>query len=242
MDTMTEVTIFLVGGAVRDHLMGMASNDWDFSVQAESFDAMREWMIENDFEIFLETPQYHTIRARRKGTWHFNQFDLTNKGFDFVLARQDGEYSDGRRPDEVTPGTILDDLARRDFTINAMAINEVGLVIDPFDGQSAIKSETISCVGDITRLKEDGLRMLRAIRFAIQLDFILSTDVFMFLANPDNEKYLRNVSVDRIRDEMYKCFKIDTMETMYYLSLFPWLANYIFTETGLWLMPTSKTN
>lgn len=239
---MTNVKIFLVGGAVRDRLMGKVSNDWDFSVQADSFDAMRDWMIENNFEIFLETPQYHTIRARRKGAWNFGEFDLTNKGFDFVLARQDGEYSDGRRPDEVIPGTIFDDLARRDFTMNAMAIDEDGFVLDPFDGQSALQSQTISCVGNVTRLEEDGLRMLRAIRFAIQLDFTLSPEVFGFLSDPDNVKFIRNVSVDRIRDEMHKCFKIDTLETMYYLSLFPWLANYIFTETGLWLMPTSKSH
>lgn len=233
------VNIYLVGGAVRDHLMGKTPKDFDFSVVAKSYDDMREWIFENNFEIFLETPQYLTIRARRKEPWTFAGFDMSGLTFDFVLARQDGAYSDGRRPDEVTPGSIFDDLARRDFTMNAVAIDTDGNIIDPFDGQRDIALNIIRCVGGIERLHEDGLRMLRAIRFAVQLGFRLDHDILEILRDWDSLEYIVNVSTDRIRDELEKALRISTLETLYWLTHFEWLSCYIFEEAGLWLKPTS---
>jgi tRNA nucleotidyltransferase (CCA-adding enzyme) len=233
------VKLYLIGGAVRDHLMGKTPKDFDFSVVAESYDVMREWINENNFEIFLETPQYLTIRARRMEPWIFAGFDMSGMTFDFVLARQDGAYSDGRRPDEVTPGTIFDDLARRDFTMNAVAIDTNGSIIDPFGGQKDIAASVIRCVGGVERLHEDGLRMMRAIRFAVQLDFMLDGEIIEMMSDPSSVDHIVNVSTDRIRDELEKALRISTMETLYWLRNFHWLGWYIFEEAGLWLKPTS---
>src|SRR4051812_36297006 len=110
------VHLYEVGGHVRDSLLGIKSKDIDFAVEAESFMELFNWLNAQKFDIFLITEEYGTIRARfPKG--HVNA-GLTA---DFVLCRKDGNYSDGRRPDSVSPGTIFDDLARRDFTVNAMA-------------------------------------------------------------------------------------------------------------------------
>ncbi len=102
------VKIYLVGGSIRDQLLGLKSKDLDYAVEAGSYEEMRDYIKENG-KIFLETPEYLTIRAHLKN----------GEPADFVLCRKDGEYSDGRRPDKVTPGTLYDDLARRDFTVNA---------------------------------------------------------------------------------------------------------------------------
>src|SRR5688572_2507881 len=115
------VKVFEVGGAVRDKLLGLRPKDIDFAVEAPSFKAMHEFVSSTCSTIFLIKPEFLTIRAHH----------ATMGAVDFVLCRKDGAYSDGRRPDTVEPGTIFDDLARRDFTINAMAFDEEGNLIDP---------------------------------------------------------------------------------------------------------------
>jgi tRNA nucleotidyltransferase (CCA-adding enzyme) len=236
------VKLYLVGGAVREIVRGFPEKvkDWDFAVSARSFSHMREYLIENGFEIFLETPQYFTIRARApKDTFTFAGLDMTGKTFDFTLCRSEGEYSDGRHPDEVKVGTIRTDLARRDFTMNAIALDAAGGIIDPFGGAEDIKTGLIRCVGTTERLREDSLRMLRAIRFAIQLDFDLSNDIIGFLSDANNALLLENVSHERIREELTKCFKADTLETLYYLQRYHVIASLIFSG-GMWLLPTVK--
>lgn len=201
---------------------------------------MRDYLIENGFEIFLETPQYFTIRARApKDNYTFAGIDMTGKTFDFTLCRSEGEYSDGRHPDEVQVGTITQDLSRRDFTMNAIAMDASGRLIDPFAGERDIKEGLIRCVGTTERLREDSLRMLRAIRFAIQLDFNLSNDIVGFLYDPNNVPLLDNVSQERIREELTKCFKADTLETLYYLQSYHALTASIFSK-DMWLLPTVK--
>lgn len=240
---MTNVNLYLVGGAVRDHIMGRLSHDFDFSVEADSYEDMKDWLLANDFEIFLETPKYVTIRARRKQPWSFADFNLSGQTFDFVLCRKDGTYSDGRRPDSVEIGTIYDDLARRDFTMNAVAINENGEFIDPHGGIEAIEEGTISCVGGTERLEEDPLRMLRAFRFNITLGFTLDKNVFYFISDHTPEtmrNLMQKVAQDRIRDELTKAMAHDTHATIYGLAFFNELSEYIFKETDLWLLPTSK--
>lgn len=236
------VEIFLVGGAVREIIRGFPEkvSDWDFAVEAESFAHMRDYLIESGFDIFLETEQYFTIRARAPKTkFSFAGMDMTGTTFDFTLCRSEGAYSDGRRPDTVEVGTIKDDLARRDFTMNAIALDAAGGLIDPFNGAEDIKSGLIRCVGTTERLREDSLRMLRAIRFAVQLDFTLANDIVGFLYDPNNVPLLDNVSEERIRDEMTKMFKADTLETLYYLQSYHALTASIFGNR-IWLLPTVK--
>jgi tRNA nucleotidyltransferase/poly(A) polymerase len=238
----SNVKTYLVGGAVREIVRGFPEKvkDWDFAVEADSFLHMKKWLEEQGFEIFLETPQYFTIRARSpKDEYTFADIDMSGRTFDFTLCRKEGEYSDGRRPDEVEPGTLLEDLSRRDFTINAMALDASGTLIDPFDGEKDVRDSLIRCVGSTERLREDSLRMLRAIRFSVQLDFALSNDVYGFLHGEYNAFLLKNISEERIREELTKCFKADTMETLYYLNTFKYITEEIFSR-GMWLMPTVK--
>jgi tRNA nucleotidyltransferase (CCA-adding enzyme) len=239
----TPVKAYLVGGAVREIVRGFPEKvkDWDFAVEAESFDAMRNWLELAGFEIFLETPQYFTIRARApKDYYSFAGLDMTGRTFDFTLCRSEGEYTDGRHPDSVQVGTIKEDLARRDFTMNAIALDAAGGIIDPFGGAKDIKDGLIRCVGTTERLREDALRMLRAIRFAVQLDFTLSSDITQFLYDPNNVPLLDNISEERIREELTKCFKADTLETLYYLQSYHALTSSIFGGKKMWLLPTVK--
>jgi tRNA nucleotidyltransferase/poly(A) polymerase len=237
------VKTYLVGGAVREIVRGFPEKvkDWDFAVVAESYLHMKKWLEEQGFVIFVETPQYFTIRARSpRDAYTFAGIDMTGKTFDFTLCRKEGDYSDGRRPDKVEVGTLEEDLSRRDFTINAMALDASGSLIDPFDGQVDITRRLIRCVGGTERLEEDSLRMLRAIRFSVQLGFDLGDSVWTFLWNHKHADLLANVDENRIRDELTKCFKVDTVKTLNLLDEFRFIRKYIFESTDIWLLPTVK--
>lgn len=230
------INLYEVGGCVRDGLLGIASKDIDFSVEItdvvwtatlpddkvkQAFTMMRAFLEDNGFVIFLETPEHGTIRARfPAGSPH------QKMTADFVLCRKDGPSSDGRRPDWVEVGTLTDDLARRDFTVNALArpwdINTFepkGLIIDNHDGGWDLEIRRLRFVGDpMTRLREDGLRALRAIRFMITKDFQMSAHTRAAICDPETATLLSGVSVERRRDELEKCFKHNTLRTMEFLS------------------------
>lgn len=224
-----DVKFYKVGGCVRDEILGLKSKDIDFAVEAANYDAMKLAIEQRGGTIFLETPQHFTIRAKVP--------DLG--AADFVLARKDGAYSDGRRPDSVEAGTLLDDLARRDFTMNAIAQSEQGELIDPFNGRDALSFKEIRCVGGVDRLREDSLRMLRAIRFAVTKGFFLSFEIEEFLKDSHNAVLLANVSQERIREEMNKAFAHDTLLTLWMLEKFPFIRDNIFSR-GLSLEATLK--
>lgn len=223
---------YQVGGSVRDHLLGIGSKDIDYAVEADSFDAMRDAVLSRGGKIFLETPQFFTIRANVPGLG----------SCDYVLCRKEGQYKDGRHPTEVSVGTIYDDLARRDFTVNAMALTETGELLDPHGGQQHLRERTLSCVGVASeRFTEDGLRMLRAIRFAITKDFLIDDDIVDCLRSPlFFVPRLMGVSQERIREELVKCFAHNTNATLNMLGLFPGLRHHLFRDTGLWLKPTME--
>jgi len=220
---------YLVGGYVRDKLLGVESNDKDYSVEAESYDVMRQAILDRGGEIFLENPEYFTIRA-----------NVPNMGAcDYVLCRKDGAYTDGRRPDEVEHGTLHDDLARRDFTVNAMAFDEYANLIDPFDGKKDLENKVLRTVGDAEdRFSEDALRMLRAIRFSITKGLKMDRKILCCLMDPYFVNMLKCVSVERVRDELFKCFKYDTITTMQMLTKYHEVGEAVFENTGLWLKPT----
>lgn len=226
------VKIYQVGGSVRDELLGIKSKDLDYSVECSSFQEMTDYILEQGGEIFLSTPEYLTIRAR-----------LPKIGAaDFVMCRKDGAYGDGRRPDTVEPGTILDDLSRRDFTVNAIAKQEDGSLYDPFNGQKDIHDKFIRCVGNpYDRFMEDSLRVLRAIRFAITKGFLIHSSVNEQIQNPIVIDQIKNISQDRIREELHKCFKHDTYATLLFLEKYWQLKDVIFLHTsGIWLKPTTE--
>jgi len=222
------IKIYKVGGAVRDEILGVKSKDIDYAVEAPSWEDMKEY-ISAQGKIYLETPQYFTIRAK-----------LPELGdADFVLCRKDGEYTDGRRPDKVEMGTIYDDLARRDFTMNAIAIDTyTEELLDPFNGMEDINEKVIRCVGSAKkRITEDSLRMLRAIRFAVTKGFKIDSDIDWILKK--DYYLLKNVSEDRVREELGKAFKHDTLRTLMFLNEYKPLTNFIFENFQIRLEPKS---
>lgn len=224
------MNIFLVGGAVRDEIMGVPSKDMDFSVEAESFEAMKQGILDRGGKIFQEKPEFFTIRANMPGI----------KGADFVLCRKDGPSTDGRRPDFVESGTIMDDLARRDFTMNAMAKAPDGRIIDPFGGQQDIHDRIIRCVGSAEdRLSEDALRGLRAIRFAVTKGFWIHFETRNFIETRPFAELLSSVSKERQREEMEKMFAFDTVKSLKWLERFPLVREVVFSD-GLRLSATMK--
>ena len=149
------IRIFEVGGSIRDELLGIDNPpDRDFCAEAPSWESLVEWCHENFKRVFLVTPEFFTVRGMLN----------TGEAVDIVMCRKDGPSSDGRRPDTVESGTLLEDLARRDFTINAMArevdpktLEPIGDIIDPLDGRRDLQEHSLRCVGDTSaRLEEDG--------------------------------------------------------------------------------------
>ena len=214
------VKLYLVGGFVRDEIINVPSKDIDYAVEASSFEEMRDYIASNG-KIFLEKPEYLTIRAKMNGEYA-----------DFVLCRKESSYSDGRRSDFVEIGDIYDDLARRDFTVNAIAREPASReFIDPYNGLDDCFSKTLRCVDNCNdRFTEDSLRLLRAMRFSITKGFYLDDKIQSALKNDVLLKLLENVSKDRIRDEMNKCFKHHTLDTFKFLEKYNKLRDVLFDD------------
>ena len=151
-----DIHFFEVGGCVRDSLLGRNTKDIDFTVVAPSFGAMRQHLLNEGFTIHVENPEFQTIRC---GVPEGHVLRKRTKDADFVWARHEGPYSDGRHPDWVEPGTLLDDLERRDFTVNAIARGVDGHIIDPFDGQVILRTE---CFASLVAPRNVSLRTLFA--------------------------------------------------------------------------------
>ncbi|MCE7898288.1 MAG: hypothetical protein DPW11_02270 [bacterium] len=204
----------IVGGAVRDLLLNLPSYDWDITTNATPE------MVEPLFTDSFYDNEYGTVKVAGK---HLKeQFKLSEDEcddsmiFDITTYRSESGYTDKRRPDKVVWGkTIEEDLKRRDFTINALALRvnseEIGEkkleydceIIDPYGGQEDIKSKVIRAVGvPIERFNEDALRIMRAIRLAAQLGFAIETETFVALkATVSN---LKEISWERIGAEVMK--------------------------------------
>jgi tRNA nucleotidyltransferase (CCA-adding enzyme) len=234
-----------VGGAVRDKFLGVDSKDVDFvavpKMSWDSADSAFNGLVNHlkwcGFKVFLETPEFFTVRAQVPNGHPLKQRTTVA---DFVLARKDGPSSDGRRPDFVLPGTLMDDLERRDFTVNAMAILDNEL-IDPFGGREDLESNLLRFVGNPTdRIAEDGLRVMRALRFHITKGFDIDADAWDAVNSDFAAEMLNKVSVERIREELEKMFLANTVATMETLSdVRRKMKNAIFRD-GLRLMPTLK--
>lgn len=247
------VELYMVGGAVRDMLLEERPHDIDFTVVAPSYDAMCEYLLDNDFTIFLAAPEYFTVRARFPGVLkgsggvahpaaRFAGKHLNTLTADFVLARKESTYSDGRRPDSVEAGTLEDDLSRRDFTVNAIAMAADGTLIDPFGGRDDLRLRRLQCVGSTEdRLQEDALRALRAIRFGITKGFYFSDELVKALHSKWLPPLVTKLAVERKREELHKCFKHNTLLTLNTLDSLPWALSAAIFSNGLWLEPSLKT-
>jgi tRNA nucleotidyltransferase/poly(A) polymerase len=236
--------IYKVGGCVRDKLLGINSKDIDFVFVISDisllkgvswgFKMMEDYMTQNGFTIFLSTPDCYTIRAKFP-----NDHKFSGMVADFVLARKEIGYFDGTRKPILELGTLYDDLQRRDFTLNAMAEDEEGNIIDPFGGQEDLKNGILKTPLPCHQtFNDDPLRILRAIRFSIVKGFKFSFDIEIIIHEFVYEQKMEVVSAERIREELYKCFKHDTLMTILVLNRYFRLRDYIFTKTNLWLKPT----
>ena len=184
---------YIVGGCVRDSMLGMDINDWDICTSARPEDVMDIFGEDKDFKIVPVGIKHGTVMLVYRGC-----------AYEVTTFRVDGEYMDGRRPSKVSfTGDIKKDLSRRDFTINAMAYSDNDGLIDPFKGLQDIKRSLIRCVGDPQkRFEEDALRMLRAIRFAAQIGFEIEKETFDAICR--NWRLAENISIERIRQEFGK--------------------------------------
>lgn len=179
---------YLVGGCVRDSLMGRRPQDWDVCTDASP---------EKILSIFPDSKptglKHGTVTVGRAG----GHVEVTT-------FRADGDYSDHRRPDSVRfTSDLNEDLSRRDFSVNAMALSAAGALIDPFGGQADLAARLIRCVGEPdARFEEDALRMFRALRFSAQLDFSLESKTETALTRKAGLAVF--LAPERIRDELEK--------------------------------------
>ncbi len=179
---------FAVGGCVRDALMGRVPNDWDITTSATPM------QVKELFRRTIDTGIKHgTVTIM-----------LGKEGYEVTTYRIDGDYMDGRHPDKVIfTNNLIEDLKRRDFTINAMAYNERVGIVDAFDGINDLENKIIRCVGEATeRFTEDALRILRALRFSAQLDFNINEATAV--AVKELGKNLGLISKERIQTELDK--------------------------------------
>lgn len=202
---------YAVGGCVRDAIMGRIPHDWDITTSAKPS------QVKALFRRTIDTGiQHGTVTIMMGST-----------GYEVTTYRIDGNYSDGRHPEQVTfTKNLVEDLKRRDFTINAMAYNDRAGVVDEFDGTGDLEHKIIRCVGVATeRFTEDALRILRAIRFSAQLDFIIAGDtadaIKALAAN------LKKISRERIQTELDKLITSNHPDRIKLVQAYG-LAQYIF--------------
>ena len=179
---------YAVGGCVRDSILDRVPEDWDITTSAKPEE------VKKLFQATIDTGLQHgTVTVV-----------IEKEGYEVTTFRLDGDYSDGRHPDRVAfTSSLTEDLKRRDFTINAMAYSENTGLIDRFDGEKDLEDGVIRAVGDAEeRFSEDALRMLRAIRFAGQLNFDIAGNTFDAIKKLSYN--ISKVSVERIAKELEK--------------------------------------
>ncbi|MAG59916.1 hypothetical protein CMO96_03965 [Candidatus Woesebacteria bacterium] len=186
--------VYIVGGAVRNILMGRKPPDWDFTTNATPEEILKifpDGFYDNSFG---------TVGISHKSS---------KKPYEITTFRREVGYSDKRHPDKIEWGkTLKEDLARRDFTINAMALDKGQKLTDPFGGQGDLKKKIIKAVGDpVKRFREDALRMMRAVRIAAELGFVITEATFEAIKMHADS--IKHVSVERIHDELFRILASD---------------------------------
>lgn len=187
---------YAVGGCVRDTLMGKTPSDWDITTSALPM------QVKSMFGRTVDTGLKHgTVTVM-----------IGKTGYEVTTYRIDGEYKDGRHPESVEFAlNLVEDLKRRDFTINAMAYNDKNGLVDEFDGRGDLERKVIRCVGNpMERFTEDALRMMRAIRFSAQLSFDIHPDTYDAINKLSDT--IKQVSMERIQVELTKTLLSDNPE------------------------------
>lgn len=238
-------TFYEVGGKVRDEILGLQSKDVDYvavpndallglySDASDMFKVLVDYLTTKKFEIFLITADCYTIRAR------FPKDHKYQGVADFVMSRKEIGYIPGTRTPIIRPGTLYDDLSRRDCTLNAIAKDGNGSLIDYFNGIKDLKDGVIKTPLDCKiTIDDDPLRIIRYLRFSITKGFRIDNELHSAMEEFEYETKMYVVSAERIREELFKCFKHNTIQTLLMLDRFQPLKDYIFTKTNLWLKPT----
>lgn len=202
---------YFVGGCVRDLILGKEMADVDIATSATPFELK---------EIFPKTIDVGIEHGTIMIIWDKDTYELTT-------FRTDGEYKDFRRPSEVMfIRTLIDDLKRRDFTMNSMAMDKKGKLIDPFNGQKSIEERVIQTVGSPQeRFHEDALRMMRAVRFVSQLSFTIEQNTFSALK--ENASILGKIATERKTVEFEKLLKGENKKHAFHLLLESGLYAYL---------------
>lgn len=181
---------FCVGGAVRDSIMGLNPTDWDITTSASPEDTV---MVFKDYKTVDTGLKHGTLTVV-----------IDKTPFEVTTYRVDGDYNDNRHPENVHfTKKLSDDLSRRDFTVNALAYNDKTGLVDLYGGQEDIYNSIIKTVGNPSaRFQEDGLRIMRALRFASVLGFTIESETAK--AIHDNKDLLKNISAERLAVELSK--------------------------------------
>ncbi|MBQ8085367.1 MAG: CCA tRNA nucleotidyltransferase [Lachnospiraceae bacterium] len=189
---------YIVGGCVRDAVLSKEPDDWDITTSAKPME------VKALFNRTIDTGLQHGTVTVMFG----------KEGYEVTTYRVDGKYEDHRRPNSVTfTGSLIEDMKRRDFTINAMAYNDDEGIVDNFHGVEDLEAHIIRCVGEPSeRFDEDALRILRAIRFSAQLNFEIDESTKAAIEN--QAKYLRDISAERIQVELTKLLMADHPERL----------------------------
>lgn len=205
---------YIVGGCVRDCIMNREPKDWDICTSATPSEMKEIFKGEKVIETGLKHGTLTVI--------------MDSEPYEITTYRIDGSYSDNRRPDSVSfTDSLIDDLRHRDFTINAIAYNEIDGLIDPFDGFSDIEAGIIRCVGSPTeRFQEDALRILRVIRFASRYGFEIEPQTVREIAK--QYERLANISTERITSELRQI--VVSPEFPFFLSSYDFLFSFIIPE------------
>ncbi|MCI9061582.1 MULTISPECIES: CCA tRNA nucleotidyltransferase [Romboutsia] len=204
---------FMVGGCVRDSVLNLTPNDYDITTNAKPKEIMN---IFKDYKIIDTGIKHGTV-----------SIILNNNIYEITTYRIEGEYENNRRPKTVEfTSSIEEDLRRRDFTINAMAYNKQFGIIDKFNGLEDLQNRIIKTVGNPDeRFKEDGLRMIRAIRFSSKLGFNIDENTLNGIYK--NSYIIKNISTERINDEFTKILLSDNPQNiilLYKTNIFKYLG------------------
>ncbi len=185
---------YAVGGCVRNSLLGKVPYDWDICTSALPEQTMNCFA---DYRVIPTGVKHGTITV------------IVENPLEITTFRIDGNYTDNRRPDEVSfTGNIADDLCRRDFTVNAMALDKNGNLTDLYGGREDLQKKLIRCVGNAeTRFEEDALRIMRALRFAATLGFEIEEETAKAIQS--KKHLLRNIAAERIQKEFTKMLAAD---------------------------------
>lgn len=209
---------YIVGGCVRDGILGRDPEDWDITTIAKPDEIKR---------IFSHTVDTGIEHGTVTVLVPPDEVERGIRSFEVTTYRIDGEYTDHRHPNAVSfTGSLEEDLARRDFTINAMAYHMERGIIDPFHGQEDLEKKIVRAVGKAKdRFAEDALRMMRGIRFSAQLDFSLDEEAYLGIESL--KESLENVSKERIAVELWKLLASahpDKVEMFFSTGLAPYIT------------------